>query len=159
MPDPQPSDPECAEALGEDLRALETSLRALAPAPASLDRDRLMYRAGQASAPRRGFWPLLATLSTLAACVLGVLLLQRPEPPTVKQIVYVPVETPAPETPAPTELVDVPAESSPSWLAPSRSRRLEEQILRWELDGLPAAAPITTGRPSGESYPMLLRSF
>jgi hypothetical protein len=150
-------DPDRAEPLNPDLSALEASLRTLAPTPAAVDRDRLMYAAGRASAPRAWAWPLAAVTSTLAACVLGVLLLLRPESRPAERIVYVPVPAPSPEQPT-VEPASTPEEAAPSWLAPSRSRRLEEQILRWDLDALPPT-PTPGGRPTGESYHMLLRSF
>lgn len=68
--------------------ALEAALRSLTPLPDRIERDRLMFRAGQASVPRRGWlWPSSTAAMSLVAAILGGLLLQRPplrlEPPTM----------------------------------------------------------------------------
>lgn len=70
----------------------------LLPRPSRLDRDRLLFLAGQASvcspAPlrqperRRWLWPAVSAVSTAAAIALAVLLALRPEPRVVREIVY-----------------------------------------------------------------------
>src|SRR5712691_4085152 len=62
-------------------RPLEEALKSLQPLAGAFDRDRLMYRAGQASAPRRGWtWPALAFALVL-----------QPVPQPVERVVYVEV--------------------------------------------------------------------
>ena len=78
-----------------ELTALETALAGLKPATGGLDRELLMFRAGQESARRRQ-WPWQSTTAALAVAVvvLGTLLLHRP---TIHEIVQVePVERPTP---------------------------------------------------------------
>ena len=59
----------------EPVRPLEASLAALRPT-ARLERDRLLFRAGQLAAGRRRWvWPTMTCLSTGTACWLGWLLL------------------------------------------------------------------------------------
>jgi len=66
---------------------LENALSSLKPAALNLDRDKLMFRAGQSSARRQNFaWPAVAVL---LAVMLGASLLYRP-PAQTERIVYVP---------------------------------------------------------------------
>ena len=94
------------------LAGLEAALAALAPMPGRIDRDALLFRAGQASVPRRGWaWPgAAATLGVLAA-TLGALLAVRPATKPVERIVYVYVKEPAAPTPTADEPAPVPLES------------------------------------------------
>ena len=65
---------------------LENALSSLQPAAVDLDRDQLMYRAGQSSARRQNFaWPAFAAL---LAVMLGASLFYRP-PAQNERIVYV----------------------------------------------------------------------
>jgi hypothetical protein len=129
-----------------ELAALEGQLRLLAPREGSLDRDALLYRAGQASARGGWLWPLTAAVSTLTAVALGVALASHPGPRVVERVVYVPVERPAPEAPRDTS-VGEPISPEPARpialheLPPHL--RLREQLLRWGLDGL-GEAPVTS---------------
>jgi hypothetical protein len=137
-----------------DLTSLEAALASLVPRPARLDRDALFFRAGQRSAPRRWLWPCATAVSTLTAAVLGVLLALRPQPPVVERIVPVP-------TPEASPREAEPPEASDPW---TPRRRLQEHLLRQELDGLgefdpdppsPGATPLLTHPLSslGESRP------
>ena len=79
--------------LPADLKAFEARLAALKPRPDRLDRDALLFEAGQASAqvglPYRWAWPsAFGAMTTLAVVLLTVVLL-RPEPQPVVQYVYV----------------------------------------------------------------------
>ncbi len=70
------------EPLNPDLAGVEAALAGLRPARSALDRDRLMFLAGQAAGLRRArrvAWIGASTsvAATLAACVLGVALVQR----------------------------------------------------------------------------------
>lgn len=70
------------EPLNPQLAGVEAALAGLQPARSALDRDRLMYLAGQAAGhrrARRAAWIGAGTslAATLAACVLGAALVQR----------------------------------------------------------------------------------
>jgi hypothetical protein len=134
-----------------DLEALEGSLRRLAPRPAGVHRDRLMFRAGQAAASGRWPWPLATVLSSVLAAVLGVALLTRPAPSTIERVRYVVVPATEPEPPSPT---DEPApEPEIDRIRDGRRgplpryRRMQEQILYWGHDGLPEPPATTTPAP------------
>jgi hypothetical protein len=121
----QTRDPELAE--------LETALAALRPAPPALDRDRLMFRAGLASA-RRGRWLWTGTTAALAlvAAGLGTALVLRPAPPTIERTVYVE----KPEPPSPQAVESIPADSASS-RAVERYFRFRDELLSRGLDALP----------------------
>jgi hypothetical protein len=140
-----------------EIAALESALAALTPLPGRLDRDRLMFRAGQASRPARGWlWPAATAALALLAAGLGAALARRP----AERVVHVPVpqQAPpvaaAPEQPAPAG-PEPPAPSTEAWSPPRTANlQLQEQLLRWGLDGLPGLppapprpAPLTRQRP------------
>jgi hypothetical protein len=139
-----------------ELTALERSLRGLAPDPGGLDRDTLLFRAGQAAAPRRWLWPTATAVSTAAAIVLGGLLALRPSPG--ERVVYVPVPVPVP---APAAVPETPPDTGsasedhapPEELPPHR--RLLEHLLRWGLDGLGQPPPPPAPRPRPNAHPYL----
>jgi hypothetical protein len=82
-----------------EMKPLESALAALEPRPAALDRDRLMFLAGQRSAARRGWaLPCISAAIASAATLVGVLLLYRPEPQVVV-LPDTPRELPAPPSP------------------------------------------------------------
>jgi hypothetical protein len=122
-----------------ELTFLERALGGLAPRPARLDRDALLFRAGQSAAPRRWLWPCSTAVATTVAVVLGVLLAVRPQPTVIERIVPVPalepttVEKPSAAEPAP-ETPEVPDSWTPR-------RRLQEHLLRHGLDGLGEFSP------------------
>jgi len=134
------------ESLNEDLNALESALKSLAPRRSRLDRDSLIFRAGQASVPARPprFW--IATAAGLAALALGegAMLANRPEPTVVERIVVVQAPAPPIEPEKPPEIAQAPAPQSPPrprpMIGPGQSAydRLTWQVLRYGLDGLPA---------------------
>jgi hypothetical protein len=147
-----PSEPEMTE--------LESALRALAPAPSRLDRDRLMFRAGQASVRpsrlRRRARNVIAASLALVALGEGVLLARRPPPQIVKEVVVVREPAPAPVAPVVDQSVaempvSLPSESS---LSPGHTayERQVAQVMRDGLDGLPAfptvASPDWVPRPA-----------
>jgi hypothetical protein len=131
-----------------NLNDVERDLKTLAPAPARIDRDRVLYCSGEASAARRlRVWQLAAVLCALgAACVIGLWSMQPAQAPMVR-LVYVPApapETPGAPAPAPASLEKPPpvltvAEGSP--LSGSGYFARQRQVLRWGLDGLEGLPP------------------
>ena len=121
-----------SEQLDPDLTALEQSLGKLEPA-ATIARDQVMYRAGQAASGTRWPWPASTAASALAACVLGFLLWRQStvslpaEPPRVvyvERVITVPaaIDTPSNE-PGPS--ASAPAPSSLEYL------RMRQEVLYW----------------------------
>jgi hypothetical protein len=148
----QPSEP----ARRPELTALESALRDLAPAPVGLDRDAVMFRAGQAAAPRRWLWPAVTAVSSAAAVVLAVLLACRPAE-VVRYVPAPPSAAPANEepTPEPNSSGPLPARVPGALLT---YRQLEQNLLRQGLDGLGEAPPSPDSAPpfplsSGEILP------
>ena len=77
------------ERISQHLVAVEAALASLDPAPSAVDRDRLMFLAGAASARRgraRWLWPSTAAAAAVAAAVLGAMLAVRPAAPPERQI-------------------------------------------------------------------------
>ncbi|HEV3259514.1 MAG TPA: hypothetical protein VG013_21795 [Gemmataceae bacterium] len=130
---------------GQRLAAVEAALTALAPLPAHIDRDHLMYRAGQSAALGPGWmWRgVSAGLATLSVA-LGAALVMRPSQPPVERTVYVqphappPAAPPVSRPPAPQDTGTAAAAEEPDSLpAPTERLALQKQVLRWGLDGLP----------------------
>jgi hypothetical protein len=148
--------------LDHELNALAEALTHLKPCPAILDRDTLLFRAGQASAPHSWKWTLAAGVSTLVAVGLGIALLLRPQPPSVVETVY--VQVPAPQTPTPEPQPVPPTPETPALvsqeieLPPPQSdyQRLRDHLLRWGFDGLPRAPHETSPKETRDS---LLKSL
>ena len=148
----------------EGLADLAAALAGLAPRPPNLDRDRLLFRAGQESAARRGrLWPWAAGLLAAVAAGLGVLLVLRPDPQPLERVVYVPVKEEAPHV-QPVDMRPaapaVPADSDEGAAdAAERARfgafQLLRQALRWGLDGLPSVAPPRDATSPGKGPPPL----
>ncbi|HEV3003234.1 MAG TPA: hypothetical protein VGX78_02190 [Pirellulales bacterium] len=89
----------------QDVKAVEAMLSSLAPSTGKLDRDRLMFLAGEAAALarlplaraplRRWAWPAaFSTMSAVAATLLA-LLVSQPEPTVIERIVHVPAGQPS----------------------------------------------------------------
>jgi hypothetical protein len=146
------------------LAALEKSLAALVPVPGRIDRDQLLFRAGQASVRSRSWvWPTTTALLTVVAAVLGTVLALRPAPAPVERVVYVPVpQSPAPtETPtaqvvvsAPNARLDSTIEDAGSlWANSAEYIRERNQAIRWGVEALPPAPSIASANqaPSVES--------
>lgn len=97
---------------GPELTAIEAALKALTPLPDRLARDRLMFDAGRASAPRRGlFWPGATVASSLLAALFGGALLFRMPAEPVVHLVTVYESMPAPGMPASPERLPLAASS------------------------------------------------
>jgi hypothetical protein len=153
-----------------DLNNLGRQLRGLTPRPCPINRDAVMFRAGQASMPRNWLWPVATALSTCLAITFGAALLVqpafehrvevappwKPDLPNYRATVpgAIPSDGPgeAPgEGPAATE-DDV-------WPAPQTGYfHAENKVLRWGLDGIASPPALPPSRPA-EKPEMLLRSF
>lgn len=82
--------------LPPELAALEQSLAGLVPTAAAINRDRLLFLAGEASVQRRHtawYWPT-ATAAALAACLtmMAVALANRPGRPAEQVVASAPVD-------------------------------------------------------------------
>lgn len=141
-----PSDPE--------INAIEAALKSLVPARGWIDRDRVMFRAGQASVRRSSLsgraWGAIAASLGLIALGEAALLANRPSPRIVERVV---IEPPVATVPDPI-VAGAPA-SIPSGLPLSLGQtayeRLAGQVLRYGLDGLPASP--TAGSPFSGPWP------
>src|SRR5438046_9846553 len=92
------------------LTALEKSLTALVPVPGRIDRDQLLFRAGQAAVQSRPrLWPTTTALLAVVSCALVTALALRPTPVTLERVVYLS----APQS------VDMPSEPTRSAIASS----------------------------------------
>jgi hypothetical protein len=111
----------------QELNAFEASLVALKPASGGIDRETLMFRAGQESMRPRGWlWPGATAAMALTAAMLGGLIVLRP---TITQVVYVEVEKPAF---AKQESPPRAAERGPDSLPRETLVSREDQPRRWE---------------------------
>jgi hypothetical protein len=126
-----------------ELAAVASALASLAPSAGQLDRDQLLFRAGQSSVPRRRwFWPALSATLGVLAVALGIAAARRPAPEMLERVVYV-------QAPAAGSLQEVPdvalsAPQSPKAIVPNNRGesplsyyRLEQVALRWGVEGLP----------------------
>jgi hypothetical protein len=94
--------------LNDELAGIEAALGSLTPRASSVERDRLMFMAGRASAERTAplrrrrlttwLWPCVTAASVLVAVSFGTLWAANDHSTVVQQVVYVPVERPAAET-------------------------------------------------------------
>ena len=98
-----------------ELKTVESALGALKPSPSRIDRDRVMFLAGQAAARRRtaGQWAWVAVAAGLGlvSLVEAGMLARRPE--VVERVVYVTRPDTSPETAFPDRLAaerDIPPE-------------------------------------------------
>jgi hypothetical protein len=128
-----------------ELRALQTVLAGLTPAPDGINLGQLLFRAGQVSVPRRSAaWPWATAASALLAASLGAVLLLRPAPQPIEHIVVVREE---PQTPArsasegntpPVPVAQGDADRRPE---DADALRLRRQVLAHGVDALPESAP------------------
>ncbi len=160
--------PESKNKLTPELVAIEAALGGLSPRPSGIQRDRLMFLAGRASAggvgeyatARRGrlLWPCVAAASLLAAAVFASLWgVGR-----TSEVGGRPAANFARQTPLPT--CDDPDDASPpSPPSPLENRRLCQLILEKGIEGLPRPEAIPCrGKPPPprkDSYFDLLKQF
>jgi hypothetical protein len=143
-----------------ELAALQAALVRLAPAPDGINLGQLLYRAGQASVPRRGWaWPGATVASMLAAVVLGAVLVLRPGPQPVfivdgKQQPAPPEPPVARQLPPPGMAQAAPADAD--WRQDDADYfRLRRQVLAHGVDALPAPAPWPAAAPPGAGDTLL----
>lgn len=146
------------ELFDEGLSDMEAGLASLQWKASGIDRDRLMYLAGQASVsgPRvdlrpgigRVLWPVATAASLLLAVMIGGAVLLGKKPQTVERVVYVPVDRQGDlqdeESPL-AVAVDKPAESL---------RRADYLVRRWialtqGVDALPELGESAGSIPEG----------
>ena len=162
------------------LAALEKSLAALVPVPGRIDRDQLLFRAGQESVrPRPWLWPATTALSIVVTAGLATVLALRPTPAPVERVVYVPVsQSPADELAARTPegqasgvsydpghrgvdtprspRVDSSTEDAGSlWASSAEYIRERNQAIRWGVEALPPAPSIASASPTPSVESML----
>lgn len=127
--------------------AIEAALGALVPVRGRIDRDRVMFQAGQAAArsSRPGRQPWIAIAASLALIALGeaALLAHRPSPRVVERVVVVRQPSPIPLEPADEPIAVSSPRPKPDADPPSLGRtdreRLAALVVRYGLDGLPAS--------------------
>ncbi|HVX60672.1 MAG TPA: hypothetical protein VHC19_08720 [Pirellulales bacterium] len=125
---------------------IEQALCSLAPRAAQLDRDRLMFLAGQAAVPQasqecelaadqshqvdavsslgaRWGWPVAFSAMTALAASLLLVLLNRPEPQVIERVVRVPVEVRR----SVAEAADAPEQADRFVVDAARTERAEYQ--------------------------------
>ena len=155
---PKPLDP--------GLNDLAAALAALRPNPPAIDRDRLLFAAGRASAPRPWFWRATTAVAATAAVVLAAVMIFRPATPPVEVVRVVYVHDQPPPPPAPPQQNETPPPAPPEaeppappypWRPTTPYARLEDKVLRWGLDGLAEPTPPPTAPP--ETLDSLLRSL
>jgi hypothetical protein len=114
-----------------DLRELESALGALAPRPPRLNRDDVLFRAGQAGVRR---WRRSAVGASIVAVALAVVLVVR-QP--AERIVYVPVAAPADLQPTPPVEQATQPQPSSAGSGLAAYYRLQERVMNEGLDALP----------------------
>jgi hypothetical protein len=162
----------------QQLTAVEQTLAAVAPAPPRVDRDRLMFLAGIASAqgqkpaeiglpPRIGrtwLWPAATAALGATSLALAIALLVRPAPPT--QIVHVERQAArgeiaaAPRFPAEIQPAHRRSPVAPAAVPADNYVRAREVALRLGLDALGVGSRGNSADDSPvPTYRSLLESF
>jgi hypothetical protein len=157
-----------SEPAHDELAAFQAALARLQPAPDGINIARLLFRAGQLSAPRRSWaWPCAAAASMMLAATLGSVLLLRPVPQPAEHVVTVYVQTPALPAPRPEPPVPSTGETPVPPLRPSLSAererpsgaddyfQLRQKVLARGLDALPPPAPWPAAAPADDTDSLL----
>jgi hypothetical protein len=133
---------------------LENALQRLAPAPAAIDRDRLMFLAGKASRSNGGLaWKLTSGIFAAGCVVLALLLVLRP-PSEVRVVKIIVPQTLPQEKPVIPKEVDAVKSDPALGLAPDSKMpelayyRLQQQVLRFGEEALPPMS--NPGGPTNE---------
>jgi len=104
-----------------------------------MDRDHLLFRAGQASMKRSWVWPFAAVVMSISTACLAMILVLRSTPEPIIQIVQVPVQRPQPEKQEPALHRFPPPELIPGLsTAPLSYWNLQQQALRFGVESLPS---------------------
>jgi hypothetical protein len=144
-----------------ELAALAQALVALAPAAGRLDRDQLLFRAGQASLRRQiWLWPSVAAVLALLLGTVGLLEVLHPVPQQVQCTIYQRVEPPASPTESLVAKLPAPQDTEPSVSQeveraadPLSYLRMRRLVVAWGVDALP-----NPRRSAGSAGPDALRS-
>jgi hypothetical protein len=152
----------------DELAAFHAALARLTPTPDGINIARLLFRAGQLSAPRRSrAWPCATAASIMLAATLGTVLLFRPTPQPAERIVqvFIPSPTPPPSRPEPPipstgEMLVPPSQPSISTHTERRLDggdylRLRREILANGLDSLPPPSPWPAAMPADDTDTLL----
>jgi hypothetical protein len=148
----------------DELAAFQTALARLTPTPDGINIARLLFRAGQLSAPRRSWaWPCATAASMMLAATLGTVLLLRPIPQPAERIVQVFVPSPIPpatqversipstaETPVPPFQPSIPTDTERP-LDGGDYLRLRREVLANGLDALPPSVPWPAAMPADDT--------
>jgi hypothetical protein len=147
-----------------ELTALAARLAALQPATGRLDRDRLLFRAGQAWARRRHWlWPATSAGLALLASVLGLLAFWPRPPQPIERIVIRPDPAPVASSAADEEPtsshqeVPLASERRDCRFEPLSCYQLEQVVSRWGVNGLPQLSA-AGGGPDPGPQPLLAPS-
>lgn len=141
-----------------NLAPIEAALRALTPAHGAIDRDAIMFHAGQQSMRTRWVWPSATAALALIAFGEAAFFIRRPapEPRIIERIVEVPRaeysapvvilrQNPAEEAgPFATDSID----PEPEQLARQDNYHLREQALRFGVENLPDPPPASRTDPT-----------
>ena len=157
--DREPLEPE----FGQEVSEIEAALGSLAPARGRLDRDLVMFRAGQASgrsnAPAHRAWIAACLALSVVVGGQGLLLARRPSPVRPEPSIIARQPSTPKSTVPPVAIAQV-AEARPpgrpegptSGPGPGSHDRLAWQVLRYGLDGLPTPG-LTSARADRPTDP------
>jgi hypothetical protein len=150
-----------------ELASLAAGLAKLAPSAGRLDRDQVLFRAGQASARQRGWlWPGVGAFLALALGAVGIGDWLRPAPQRVQCVVYQRVEPPASPAeqiadrqPATPYAVPTTSDEVEARLTEQSYVRLQRLVFAFGVDALPnPPAAASSGRhgPLVDALPRIL---
>jgi hypothetical protein len=130
------------ESRDPELDHLAETLASLVPITRPVDRDRLLFRAGQLSALRKNrLWAGSSAVLATTTIVLAILLVQRPEPRVESRLVYVPAQTPdarvTDSAPSAEDERPVPSDIVARENGAPNCYQLERFMLRWGADAWP----------------------
>lgn len=161
--------------IANELNPVEEALSGLKPRGSRIDRDRLLYLAGQAAAeaetplvpalPRRNLlWPFATLVSTAAAIVFGILFVSNRGKIAPPDVQYVYVDQPmshralaiAKSAPIPRGPFAIGSQVSTPLQIESKVLRSRYPILTTDVDRLP---PANSADTSGGSSPVTLHEM
>jgi len=163
------------EFLSEELNEFEHVLSALSPRSSSIDRDRLLFLAGQASVAqsqpqtphRTRLWQFTTAISSTVAVVLGTMLAVRAEPEVVREMQYVERDvTESSELDAPDQSLSMEnslahlefsstsyVPFSSEWSSRPHYLQMREVALRQGLDAMASLTPDRTRNSQNQKIP------